>query len=164
MGGGGEAPPVKGEDVMILVGSSILLITFIMHAWVSPSLLEEGSEFVVNHDMGDGDEFTLTIESGEVSVFVKVPGDDSYTEQSIGEDSEEWIYSAENDGLHSFKIVADDGDVEFIQSISRGIILDFMLYPLGAAILGFGIWKKKMMPEEEEPEVEVVAIDAVLEG
>ena len=157
------APPVKGEDVMILIGSSILLLTFIIHAWVSPVLLTEDSEFVVTHDMGVGDEFTLEVESGDVLVFVKAPGKDSYVEESVDGVTEEWKYSAETDGLHAFKIVANGGDATFIQSISRGIFFDFMLYPLGAAILGFGMWKKKMTPVEDEPEVEVVAIDAVLE-
>ena len=163
MGGGGEAPPVKGEDVMILIGSSILLLTFIMHAWVSPVVLTEDSEFVVVHDMGEGDEFTLEMESGAVLVFVTAPGDDSFVQQDNGEGEGEWKYSAETDGTHTFKIVATGGDATFIQSISRGIFFDYMLYPLGAAILGFGMWKKKMIPVEDEPEVEVVALDAVLE-
>ena len=36
MGAGGAAPPVKSEDVMILIGSTILLTMLVIQAWSTP--------------------------------------------------------------------------------------------------------------------------------
>ena len=40
MGAGGAAPPVRSEDVMILVGSTILLTIFVIQAWSIPTNIE----------------------------------------------------------------------------------------------------------------------------
>ena len=37
MGAGGAAPPVRNEDVMILVGATILLTIFVVQAWSIPT-------------------------------------------------------------------------------------------------------------------------------
>ena len=154
MGAGGEAPPVKGENVMILIGSSILLLMFIIQTWVVPTVIDEdsNSQFEVKYDLSEDDSFTLEVIEGEVTPTVTSPSGD--VETFSNEDSK-WEYIAEESGVHTFKFYSvEDSVVEY--SVSRGLIYDFALYPLGAAILAFGIVKKISL-QEEEP------IEAVLE-
>ena len=65
MGAGGEAPPVKSEDVMILIGSSIILTMFFVQVWSIPVEIEceevDCETFEVKYDLSKGDEFTLEI-------------------------------------------------------------------------------------------------------
>ena len=154
MGAGGEAPPVKGENVMILIGSSILLLMFIIQTWVVPTVIDEdsNSQFEVKYDLSEDDSFTLEVIEGEVTPTVTSPSGD--VETFSNEDSK-WEYIAEESGVHTFKFYSvEDSVVEY--SVSRGLIYDFALYPIGAAILVFGIVKKISL-QEEEP------IEAVLE-
>ena len=51
MGAGGDAPPVKSENVMILIGSSILLIMLIIQAWSIPTIIPEDEDFQVKYDL-----------------------------------------------------------------------------------------------------------------
>ena len=63
MGAGGEAPPVKSEDVMILIGSSILLITIILQAWSVPTTVNEGedNQYELKYDLSEGNEFSIEV-------------------------------------------------------------------------------------------------------
>lgn len=149
MGAGGAAPPVKGDDVMILVGSSILLVTFILHLWVSPIAMELDSIHTVKHDMSEGDTFTVEVLDGVVNVNTILPSEEKVYAQEYAED--EWVFTAEESGVHTFEIQAVD-PAEITTSVSRGIILDFGLYLVGAAILGFGIWKRLAAASEEPME------------
>ena len=50
MGAGGAAPPVKSEDVMILIGSTILLTLLVLQAWSTPIAVEcDGVELSLIH-------------------------------------------------------------------------------------------------------------------
>tara|TARA_B100001094_G_scaffold87168_1_gene83423 strand:- start:1711 stop:2178 length:468 start_codon:yes stop_codon:yes gene_type:complete len=154
MGAGGEAPPVKGEDVMILLGASIILLMLILQTWVVPTNIEEGAEeeFIVKYDLSEGNIFSIEVNEGVVRPHVYTPSG----EWEVFDDNDEsWEYVAEESGVHSFKILGiEDSEIEY--SLSRGIIFDYGLYVVGALILGFGILKK-MAAEEDEP------IEAVLE-
>ena len=77
MGAGGAAPPVKGEDVMILIGSSIILIMFIIQAWVVPTTIMGESDFVVKYDLSEGDTFYLEVKEGEVRPTITLPSGES---------------------------------------------------------------------------------------
>lgn len=156
MGAGGEAPPVKSADVMILVGASILLVVFILQAWAVPTTITPGEEYVVKYDLAEGDTFSLVVEDGSVRPTVLLPSGDYY----FGDDSDdEWSYVAEESGVHSFKFLAlcnepsgctTDSSPVIDYSVSRGLLLDFALYPIGALILGYGI-VKRLAASKNEP-------------
>ncbi|MAH90523.1 MAG: hypothetical protein CMA11_01995 [Euryarchaeota archaeon] len=156
MGAGGEAPPVKSSDVMILVGASILLVVFILQAWAVPITITAGEEYVVKYDLAEGDTFSLVVEEGSVRPTVLLPSGDYY----FADDSDdEWSYVAEESGVHSFKFLAlcnepsgctTDNSPVIDYSVSRGLLLDFALYPIGALILGYGI-VKRLAASKNEP-------------
>ncbi len=162
MGAGGAAPPVRSEDVMILVGSTILLTLFVIQTWSIPTNIEcaedeDGKEecetYSVKYELSEGDIFTLEVVEGEVRPTVVLPdGSNSFENNQKGE----WTFEAKSSGVHTFKLLAlEDSSVDY--SVSRGLIIDYVLYPIGGLILGFGILKKYSSESESEP------MEAVLE-
>ena len=47
-------------------------------------------------------------------------------------------------GGHKIEITVDSGSVELDVDISRAMMLDFLIYPIGAAILIFGLQKRRI--------------------
>ena len=153
MGAGGGAPPVKGEDVMILIGASIILVMLIMQTWVEPTAIEEGSgnEFTVKYDLSEGDTFSLDVIDGEVRPSVYTPSEGWIIFGNVDSGEKNWEYTAKESGIHSFEILGiEDSDVKY--SLSRGVIFDYGLYLIGGLILAFGILKRVDAKKEEPVE------------
>lgn len=157
MGAGGAAPPVKSEDVMILIGSTILLTLLVIQAWSTPIAVdcdgEECETFEIKYDLSEGDTFSLNVIEGEVRPTVILPdGSSDFDDNQEGN----WEYEAKSDGVHTFQILGlEDSSIDY--SVSRGIIFDYGLYPVGALVLAFGILKRITKDVEEE------ALEALLE-
>ena len=105
--------------------------------------------------MSEGDIFTLEVFEGQIQPTVVLPSGD-YIYPDVQE--KEWEYSAENSGVHTFIIAGIDSDSDDIGdnavidfSVSRGILIDYGLYPIGALILVFGILKRISNGVEDEP-------------
>ena len=157
MGAGGAAPPVKSEDVMILVGSTILLTLLVLQAWSTPIAVEcdgvECETFEIKYDLSEGDTFSLEVIEGEIRPTVILPDGSSDFDDNQNKD---WEYKAKSDGVHTFQILGiEDSSIDY--SVSRGIIFDYGLYPVGALILAFGILKRIAKDGDEE------ALEALLE-
>tara|TARA_B100000941_G_scaffold56443_4_gene36772 strand:+ start:20737 stop:21207 length:471 start_codon:yes stop_codon:yes gene_type:complete len=142
MGAGGEAPPVKSEDVLILIGSTILLLIFIMQTWSTSVKIEATEEFDVKYDLSEGDIFSLDLIDGEVRPTVGLPNGEYITDFPVISTEDNWKYTATQTGVHVFNFVGIQ-DSELDHDVSRGIIYDYGLYPLGFLILGFGLLKKR---------------------
>ena len=162
MGAGGAAPPVRSEHVMILVGATNLQTIFVVQAWSIPTNIgcskdEDGKEecetYSVKYELSEGDIFTLEVVEGEVRPTVVLPdGSKSFENNQEGD----WTYEATSSGVHTFQLLAlEDSAVDY--SVSRGILIDYALYPIGALILVFGILKKYSNKSENEP------VEALLE-
>lgn len=147
MGGGGEAPPVKGEDVMILIGSSILLLMFIMQAWVSPTALDAGDSHQVMKSLSKGDEISIELIKGDILITVEGPSGELHLVDDV--------YKVETDGDHTISIVAVT-EAKFIVDLPSSYMANLLPYALGLALLSFGIWKKTAA-QNDEP------LEAVLE-
>lgn len=157
MGAGGAAPPVRSEDVMILIGSTILLTVLVLQAWSTPTIISceetECEKLEIKYDLSEGDTFTLNVIEGEVRPTVILPdGGSSFGNNEKGE----WDFTAESSGVHTFQLLSiEESSVEY--SVSRGILFDYGLYPLGFSILAFGILKRVTKEKDVE------AIEALLE-
>ena len=102
MGAGGAAPPVKGEDVMILIGASIILIMLIIQSWVVPTTIMEESDFVVKYDLSEGDTFYLVVNEGEVRPTVVLPSGEFEVITNVNSN---WEYTAAESGVYSFMLL-----------------------------------------------------------
>ena len=157
MGAGGAAPPVKSEDVMILIGSTILLTLLVLQAWSTPIAVdcdgEECETFEIKYDLSEGDTFSLNVIEGEIRPTIILPdGSSEFDDNQKGN----WEYEAKSDGVHTFQILGlEDSSIDY--SVSRGILFDYGLYPVGALVLAFGIFKRITKDVEEE------ALEALLE-
>ena len=157
MGAGGAAPPVKSEDVMILIGSTILLTLLVLQAWSTPIAVdcdgEECETFEIKYDLSEGDTFSLDVIEGEVRPKIILPdGSSEFDDNQKGN----WEYEAKSDGVHTFQVLGlEDSSIDY--SVSRGILFDYGLYPVGALVLAFGILKRITKDVEEE------ALEALLE-
>ena len=166
MAGGGTAEGMKVSDVFILVGISILVAGFVMHAWVDSEILtnEPGEAAVLEKSVilmkNDKLLIDLDVEPKGVEVTV-VFGLKEYQLMPIGDiDNLEYEFTAKEGGEHLVFIEVSerftpDGVVEgeVLIDVQRSLMFDFIVYPLGALLLSFGLYKRK---EEKSAE----AIDA----
>jgi hypothetical protein len=146
--GAGEAPPVKGEDVMILVGASIILITFIIQFWVSPVILDAGQSFTVEQDLSEGAEISIEVKKGKVDVDLQTPSGD--TIQHFDQSSDLLLETTES-GIYVVTITAVEDSSIFVE-MGSDIIASLVLFILGAGILGFGLWKRAAIDDDEPME------------
>ena len=151
MGAGGAAPPVKSEDVMILIGSTILLTLLVVQAWSTPIPIEcddlDCETFEIKYDLSAGNTFSLEVLEGEIRPTIILP-DGSIEFDNSQKDN--WEYTAITSGVHTFQLSAVE-ESSIYYSVSRGIIFDYGLYPVGALILAFGILKRISKDVEDEP-------------
>ncbi len=150
MGAGGSAEAMKFSDVLILVGIGMLCAGFIIHGWVENTQLD--SEGVPNYEKSvfllKGDKLMVDIESisdseGDVKIYFdnELIDEDGFTLAAGQKESMPSLESSEY-GEYRVEINVDSGSIELNVDISRTMMLDFLIYPIGAAILIFGLQKR----------------------
>ena len=144
MGSGGEAPPVKSNDVLILIGASILLAVFITHAWAKPMMISD-EKVSKEYDLFSSDEVTISWSGNVSSIEISLDGVEQKTPDFV---EKSMTFKAPESGSYKFEIEGEEG-VELLISTSRAFMIDWLLYPLGAIMLAFGLWKKALEGEDE---------------
>ena len=166
MAGGGTAEAMKVSDVFILVGISILVAGFVMHAWVDSEIIssdpEETAVLEKNVILMKNDKLLidLDLETGnyvEVTVYL---GLEEYQLIPIGDiDDYEFEYTAKEGGQHLVivEVEASDGSVEgeVLIDVQRSLMFDFIVYPIGGLLLTFGIYKRKEEKISEPIDAEI---------
>ena len=150
MGAGGSAEAMKFSDVLILVGIGMLCAGFIIHGWVEDTQLdsEDVSEYEKSVFLLKGDKLMLDIESisdSEGDVAIYFDGDLIEEERfTLAGGQKESMPSLESKeyGEYKVEIIVYSGAIELNVDISRTMMLDFLIYPIGAAILIFGLQKR----------------------
>ena len=150
MGAGGSAEAMKFSDVLILVGIGMLCAGFIIHGWVENTQLDsEGiSEYEKSVFLLKGDKLTVDIESvsdseGDIAIYFdnELIDEESFTLTAGQKESMPGLESKEY-GEYRVEINVNSGSIELNVDISRTMMLDFLIYPIGAAILIFGLQKR----------------------
>ena len=88
--------------------------------------------------------------------------------------SDKWDFTADESGEYFFNISdvfdgnSSEFSSEFTTSISRGLVLDWIMYPIGIIVLGFGMAKKYYPSDDESNQNDLddskeEAIEALLE-
>ncbi len=163
MAGGGSAPAMKMSDVFILLGVTFLLGGLFIHGLVSPVGVDSESEaYTSGASLLKGDSMQFTIEAVDQSSFsieIFDEGGSVLLTESFdlaSGDSESIDFEADEKGFYSFSIEFSDGSGDVLVDVDRKLLIDFIIYPLGAVCIVFGIAKRK---DEQGKE----ALDAVLE-
>ena len=164
MGAGGSAEAMKFSDVLILVGIGMLCAGFIMHGWVENSQLDadgtstyEKSVYLLKGDKLLIDIESITESSGEIAIYFdsELIDNERFTLISGQKESMPTLESSEY-GEYQVVITVDSGSIELDVDVSRTLMLDFLIYPIGAAILIYGLQKRGV-------ELSNQSIDAELE-
>ena len=177
MAGGGTAQAMKISDVFIVVGISILVAGFIMHAWVSSEQYEidstENGSIEKSFVLFKNDKLELEVSPPSVhSVSVQISHGAEVTDLlPVMEPNSDlsalsnliYQFTADSRGEYLLFIVFtptgesdDSSNGEISVDVQRNLFIDFLPYPIGAISLAFGIHKRK-----EEKSIE--AIDADLD-
>jgi len=127
-----------------LIGASILLAAFITHAWAKPIIIA-GGPVASEHDLFSSDEVKITWTGNISSIDISLVGVEQNTPDFV---ENSMTFKAPESGTYSFTIEGDDG-AEVMVSTSRALMVDWLLYPLGAIMLAYGFWKKGLEGEEE---------------
>ena len=163
MAGGGTAPSMKMSDVFLLVGMSILVGGIIMHTWTASTALDEASPTLESGaSMLKEDTLTFELSPGKnASITIIVLSEDGATvaqeswSPSEGEDFE-YTFTAKEGGFYTYTVTYESGEGEAFVDVNRNTMIDFIAYPIGAACLAFGVYKRTLESDE--------VLDAELEG
>ena len=162
MAGGGSAPAMKMSDVFILLGVTFLLGGLFIHGFVSPIEVESDSEpYTSGASLLKGDSIQFTIDAANQSSFtVEVTDEESSVVLSksydlASGDSQSVDFEANENGFYSFSIECSEGSGEVLVDVDRKLLIDFIIYPLGAICVVFGMAKRR---DEQSKET----LDAVL--
>jgi hypothetical protein len=179
MAGGGTSEAMKVSDVFILLGTSILMAGFLMHAWVEPvplvseepgegvkveksAMLFKNDKLLIDISVENGQSLIVTIVS-KIGMNQLIPveitnsnGNTDFSYEFTAEERTDAIIFIEL--YPSAGSMGEDGNTvnaEAIINVQRSLLYDFIVYPIGALLLSFGLYKRK---EEQSHE----AIDAEL--
>jgi hypothetical protein len=167
MAGGGTAPSMKMSDVFILVGMSIVVGGFIMHAWVTPIALDGDQQTLESGaSMLESDTLTFDVEAlNESRVVIQIyDEEDSLVFNEAwtlaAGDSVDYEFKAVDGGFYTYMVTFESGEGEALVNVGRATMLDFIAYPFGIAFIGFGLYKRNL----ENEVLSDVILDAELEG
>lgn len=154
---------MKMSDVFILLGVTFLLGGLFIHGLVSPVGVDaESDPYTSGASLLKGDSMQFTVEAANQSSFTLEVSDQSgsvvLTESSTlaSGESASVDFEANEKGFYSFSVEFSEGSGDVLVDVDRKLLIDFIIYPLGAVCVVFGIAKRK---DEQGKET----LDAVLE-
>lgn len=154
---------MKMSDVFILLGVTFLLGGLFIHGLVSPVGVDaESDPYTSGASLLKGDSMQFTVEAANQSSFTLEVFDQSgsvvLTESSTlaSGESASVDFEANEKGFYSFSVEFSEGSGDVLVDVDRKLLIDFIIYPLGAVCVVFGIAKRK---DEQGKET----LDAVLE-
>ena len=144
MGAGGDAPPLRLQDVVMLVGLSLLVGSIVMLAWDDPVTLTTEEAVSGNARLGQGAtvEVTYSVEQTSIVTFrFQMEGQDEVliTEAVAAGGGGTQTYEVPERGAVSWSISISEGAGEVDVDLKRGA-LSFAWPPLlGAALVGYAV-------------------------
>lgn len=176
MAGGGTSEAMKVSDVFILLGISILMAGFLMHAWVEPvplvneepgervqveksAMLFKNDKLLIDISVEKGQSLTVMIDSKlgmEELLPVDIANSNGKTDFSYEFTAEERIDAVIFIELDPSPMsIGGVVEAEAIINVQRSLLYDFIVYPIGALLLSFGLYKRKEEQSHEPIDAEI---------
>lgn len=171
MGAGGSADAMKFSDVLILVGVGVLCAGFIIHGWVEKTSIdyEANPEYSKSLTLLDGDKVIIEVEcindnddmtesndcSGDVVIYNGLEEIEKQSYQLMKGEQLKYTFDSKDSGSYQATITIDNGEADAEIDIKRVLMLDFIIYPIGIAILLFGLQKRRVEQESAPVDAEI---------
>tara|TARA_Y100000768_G_C23783720_1_gene589262 strand:+ start:164 stop:679 length:516 start_codon:yes stop_codon:yes gene_type:complete len=171
MGAGGSADAMKFSDVLILVGVGVLCAGFIIHGWVETTSIDyaENPEYSKSLTLLEGDKVDFNVEcisaqfttatgaecSGNVIIYDGSEEPTTQPYQLMEGEKFTYTFDSKESGSLPVTISIDWGEAEAEIDVKRVLMLDFIIYPIGIAILLFGLQKRRIEKESAPIDAEI---------
>jgi len=171
MGAGGSAEAMKFSDVLILVGVGVLCAGFIIHGWVETTSIdyEENPAYIKQLTLLDGDKVEFDVEcisepffttapfdcSGDVIIYDGLEEPTTQPYQLMEGEKFTYTFDSKESGSLPVAISIDWGVAEAEIDVKRVLMFDFIIYPIGIAILLFGLQKRRVEQESAPIDAEI---------
>lgn len=171
MGAGGSADAMKFSDVLILFGVGVLCAGFIIHGWVETTTIdfEENPKYSKSLTLLDGDKVEFDVEciskpffttapfdcSGDVIIYDGLEEPTTQPYQLMEGEKFTYTFDSKESGSLPVAISIDWGIAEAEIDVKRVLMLDFIIYPIGLAILLFGLQKRRIEQESAPVDAEI---------
>lgn len=144
MGAGGDAPPLRSQDVLMLVGLSLLVGSIVMLAWDDPVPLTEEEGISGNARLGGGDSVDMTYimdQTSVVTIRFQLEGQEEVliTEAVAAGDTNTATFDVTERGRVSWSITVSEGTGEVDVDLKRGAISMVWAPLLGAVLVGYAV-------------------------
>ena len=164
MGAGGDAPPLRLQDVVMLVGLSLLVGSIVMLAWDDPVPFSVDKEVSGKARLGGGTSIDVAYtvdQTSVVTVRFQLEGQDEVliTEPVAAGDSSTASFDVSERGSVSWSISISEGSGEVDVDLQRGLMSVVWAPLLGAVLVGYAVVLSRQSGEAA-PDVE--SLDAEL--
>lgn len=164
MGAGGDAPPLRLQDVMMLVGLSLLVGSIVMLAWDDPVAFTSEDAHAGKAQLGAGTSVDMAYTVDQTSVVTirfQLEGQDEVliTESVAANDTNTASFDVTERGAVSWSISVSEGTGEVDVDIKRGAMSAVWAPLLGVVLVGYAVVLSRQ--EDEATEVDE-SLDAEL--
>lgn len=164
MGAGGDAPPLRAQDVLMLVGLSLLVGSIVMLAWDDPVPFTEEDGITGNARLGGGDSVDMTYTVNQTSVVTirfQFEGQEEVliTEAVAAGDTKTASFDVTDRGTVSWSISVAEGSGEVDVDLNRGTMSMVWAPLLGAVLVGYAVVLSR---HHEDVAVDAESLDAEL--
>lgn len=164
MGAGGDAPPLRAQDVLMLVGLSLLVGSIVMLAWDDPVSFTEEEGISGNARLGGGDAVDMTYimdQTSVVTIRFQLEGQEEVliTEAVAAGDTNTATFDVSERGSVSWSISVSEGAGEVDVDLKRGAISMVWAPLLGAVLVGYAVVLSR---QEDGVSADAESLDAEL--
>ncbi|MGB0617580.1 MAG: hypothetical protein ACPGOT_06005 [Candidatus Poseidoniaceae archaeon] len=167
MGAGGDAPPLRLQDVVMLVGLSLFVGSIVMLAWDDPVPMSSEEAVTGQATLGQGASVDVEYSVDQTSIVTvrfQLEGQDEVltTEAVAAGSSQTYSFEMPERGAVSWSISVSEGTGDVDVDLKRGMLAFAWPPLLGAALVGYSVLLGRQ--NDDAPAAEPEGLDAELLG